>query len=83
MHYASKLVWFFGRQFAHKIHFVHKLHSIPSIFVLATKQTLLSIEDWLIMPCLDLFQIGSSLDLKTIHIQMNHKVWNPRCLEAT
>ena len=33
-----------GHHFAHKIYFVHKLHPIPSIFVLATKQTLLSIK---------------------------------------
>ena len=33
------------------------------IFVLATKQALLSVKNWLIMLCLDLFQIVSSLDL--------------------
>ena len=66
MHYASKLVWFFGRHFAHKIHLY--VNSIPyhQFFVLATKQTLLSIKYWLIMPCLDLFQIDSSLDLKAV-----------------
>ena len=46
-----------GRHFAHKIHLYRKFHPIPSIFVLAAKQTLLSIEYWLIMPCLDWFQI--------------------------
>ena len=73
-----------GRHFAHKISLVHQLHLIPSTFVLATKQTLLSIKDWLIMLCLDSFQIVSSLDLKAIpwtHPE-NHEIQKPRCLEA-
>ena len=43
MHPASKLVWVLGQHFAHKIPLVHHPHLIPSFFVLATKQTLLSI----------------------------------------
>ena len=46
-----------GRHFCTQNSFVHKLHPISPIFVLATKQTLLSIEHWLIMLCLDSFQI--------------------------
>ena len=65
MHYASKLVWFWS-SLCTQNSFVHKLHSIQSIFVLATKQTLLSIKYWLIMLCLDSFQIDSSLDLKAV-----------------
>ena len=65
MHYALKLDGFWS-SLSTQNSFVHKLHSITSIFVLATKQTLLSIKYWLIMPCLDSFQIDSSLDLKTI-----------------
>ena len=34
-----------GQHFAHKISLVHQLHLIPSTFVLATKQTLLSIKN--------------------------------------
>ena len=46
-----------GHHFAHKIHLY--INSIPyhPFFVLATKQTLLSVEYWLIMHCLDYFQI--------------------------
>ena len=44
MHFALKLVWVLGWHFAHKIPLVHQLHLIPSIFVLATKQTLLSVK---------------------------------------
>ena len=82
--YASKLVLVLGQHFAHKIPLVHQLHLIPSTFVLATKQTLLSIKNWLIMLCLDLFQTISSLDLKAVpwtHPK-NLDIWNPRCLEA-
>ena len=74
-----------GHHFTHKIHLYINSISIPSIFVLATKQTLLSVKYWLIMLCLDLFQIvrftgpeGRILN----HTQMNHEVWNSRCLEA-
>ena len=56
MHYTSN---YYGSwpSFCTQKSFVHKLHVIPSIFVLATKQTLLSIEYWLIMHSLDSFQI--------------------------
>ena len=76
---------FLGHHFAHKIHLY--INSIPyhQFLFWQQKQTLLSIEYWLIMPCLDSFQIvrftgpeGHTLD----PIQMNHEVWSPRCLEA-
>ena len=67
---------FLGHHFAHKNSLVHQLHLIPSIFVLATKQTLLSIENWLIMLCLDLFQIVSSLDLKAVPWTHPDEPWN-------
>ena len=41
--HASKLVWVLGQHFAHKIPLVHQPHLIPLFFVLATKQTLLSV----------------------------------------
>ena len=56
MHLCCKLVWFLVITLHTKL-IVHKLHPISPIFVLATKQTLFSIEHWLIMLCLDPFQI--------------------------
>ena len=73
-----------GHHFAHKIHLYINYISYHQFLFLATKQTLLSIEYWLIMACLDSFQIVrfTGPEGRTLDIQMNHEVWNPRCLEA-
>ena len=85
MHPASKLVWVLGQHFSHKISFGSHHPISYHHFVLATKQTLLSINlvNHVLLRLISDYQ-HSSLDLKTIPWTnpKNTNVQKPRCLEA-